>query len=123
METFFESEGNMSIEFKNLKENIVLIESDEIVFQNTADALDIVFSANAGCVIVNKENIDESFFDLRTGFAGELLQKLVNYNCRLAIVGDFSVYSSKALKDFIYECNNGKNFCFVDSIEKALEKL
>ena len=37
--------------------------------------------------------------------AGEILQKFSNYRVRLAIVGDFTPYSSKSIKDFIYESN------------------
>lgn len=42
---------------------------------------------------------------------------------KLAIVGDFSKYDSKALKDFIYECNNGKDIFFVENESKALSML
>ncbi len=40
---------------------------------------------------------------------GEILQKFVTYKAKLAIAGDFSVYTSKSLKDFIYESNNGNH--------------
>ncbi|WP_083996437.1 DUF4180 domain-containing protein [Desulfosporosinus acididurans] len=66
--------------------------------------------------------IFEDFFDLKTKLAGEILQKFVNYHVRIAIVGDFSGYKSKSLKDFIYESNNGKDV-FFDLIERnGLEK-
>ncbi len=114
---------NIKFIFEN---NSVLIDGD-FKLSEAYEALDIIFGATyeSSCnnVILNKENIDESFFDLRTGFAGELLQKLINYNCKLAIVGDFSIYDSKALKDFIFECNKGKDFYFVESIEKARERF
>ncbi len=76
-------------------ENSVLI-NGEFILSEVNQSLDIIFSATYKCecnnIILKKENIDECFFDLRTGFAGELLQKLVNYNCKLAIIGDFSTY-------------------------------
>ena len=34
-----------------------------------------------------------------------------------------SQYTSKALKDFIYECNHGKDVFFAASIEDAAGKL
>ena len=37
-------------------------------------------------VIVTEENLAADFFDLRTGFAGDLMQRFVNYRARLAIV-------------------------------------
>ena len=60
---------------------------------------------------------------LSTGLAGEILQKFVNYGGRIAIYGDYSHYTSKPLKDFIYESNNGKDVFFVSSLEEAVEKL
>ncbi len=46
------------------------------------------------------------------------------WDCRkLAIIGDFSGYTSKPLKDFIYESNNGKDVFFVGSEQEAVERL
>lgn len=40
------------------------------------------------------------------------------------IVGDFSIYTSKSLKDFIYECNKGKKiFFFTSDVEQAIKRL
>jgi hypothetical protein len=39
-----------------------------------------------GGLLVTGENLGPDFFDLRTGLAGELFQKFVNYRARLAIV-------------------------------------
>ena len=33
------------------------------------------------------------------------------------------MYTSKALKDFIYESNKGKDFFFVETQQQAVEKL
>ena len=33
---------------------------------------------------------DGAFFNLRTGLAGEIMQKFVNYHLRLVIIGDLS---------------------------------
>lgn len=74
-------------------------------------------------LIVYKSCVVDDFFDLSTGIAGEILQKFINYRKKLAIVGDYSKYTSKALKDFIYESNNGNSIYFVPSIEEALLKL
>ncbi|MCI9429658.1 MAG: DUF4180 domain-containing protein [Lachnospiraceae bacterium] len=34
--------------------------------------------------------------------AGEILQNFTNYHFRIAIYGDYSQYTSKPLRDFIY---------------------
>lgn len=94
--------------------------------QTLADALDLMGSAYAdrcSCMIVPRYAFADGFFDLRTGLAGEILQKFSNYGMMLAIVGDFSNIQSKALRDFIYECNNGRQVFFVATEKAALEKL
>ncbi len=54
---------------------------------------------------------------------GDILQKFVNYGIKLAIFGDFSKYTSKPLKDFIYECNQGKDVFFAKDETEAVEML
>ena len=107
--------------------DIIIIASDEVLIKDGQTALDLIMSIryDIGCsnIIINKENIAESFFDLRTGLAGEIMQKLTNYRFRVAIVGDFSVYTSKNLKDFLYESNKGNATFFVSDIDTAIEKL
>ncbi|WP_397327119.1 DUF4180 domain-containing protein [Paenibacillus oceani] len=92
------------------------------------DALDLMASIsynNNGCykILINKSNITEDFFELKTGLAGDVLQKYANYKVKLAIVGDFDKYNSKSLKDFIYECNNGKQVFFLKDKQEALHAL
>jgi hypothetical protein len=67
--------------------------------------------------------IDESFFDLKTGIAGEILQKVSNYQMKLAIVGDYSNYPSKSLRDFIYESNKANQVIFINNIQDAIDRL
>ncbi|MCI1113670.1 DUF4180 domain-containing protein, partial [Stenotrophomonas maltophilia] len=55
--------------------------------------------------------------------AGEILQKFINYRVKIAVVGDFSVYSSQSLKDFIYESNKGNDIFFLPTEQQAIEKL
>jgi Domain of unknown function (DUF4180) len=43
-------------------------------------------SIGRGSVLVTEQDLCPEFFDLRSGFAGELLQKFVNYRVRLAVV-------------------------------------
>jgi len=89
--------------------------------------LDLMADANyqggSSLMVIYQESLGDNFFDLSTGFAGELLQKFSNYRVRLAIVGDFSGYKSKALRDFIYECNQGNLVFFKNTLEEALAAL
>ena len=51
------------------------------------------------------------------------MQKFINYDVKAAIYGDYSRYTSKPLKDFIYESNNGKDVFFVSDKDEAIQKL
>jgi hypothetical protein len=113
-----------------IKENGIetaVVSSDEILIEDVQSALDLIATVNfeTGCnrMIMNKSAICEDFFDLKTRLAGEVLQKFINYHTKIAIVGDFSVYSSKSLKDFIYESNKGKDIFFLPDESQAVEKL
>lgn len=104
-----------------------LVESDVPVITDTQTALDLLMDAscNAGTqnIMIAKELITEEFFVLSTGLAGEILQKFVTYGGRVAIFGDYSHYTSKPLKDFIYESNHGRNIFFVPTMEEAIDML
>ena len=108
-------------------QNIVVINSDEPIITDAQTALDLLATINyiddSDRIAINKEAIAEEFFKLSTGLAGEILQKMVNYRKKLAIIGDFSRYNSKPLHDFIYECNNGIDIFFVNTEQTAIEKL
>jgi hypothetical protein len=93
---------------------------------SVADALDLlaeVFGLGTSCLILHAEQLAPAFFDLRTGLAGEILQKCANYQIRVALVGDFSGYTSKSLHAFIVECNRGRHIFFCASRDEAIRKL
>lgn len=114
------------MEYKRLgKQNdIVLIVADEVVIKDTRSALDLIatlqYETDCDKFIIDKSCVVDDFFVLSTGIAGEILQKFINYSKKIAIVGDFTGYTSKPLKDFIYESNNGNSVYFLPSIEEAI---
>ena len=109
------------------KRDIALVHTDEVVLRDAASALEFMMSAQyeTGCrkLILPKACVAEAFFSLRTGLAGEILQKFVNYQMRLAIVGEYDHYTSKPLQDIIRESNRGREICFLPSVEEAVRKL
>ena len=106
---------------------IAIVQSGETIVTDAQAMLDLLATVdyNYGCdrIVLCKGAITEAFFNLSTGIAGDVLQKVVNYRKRLAIVGDFSAYSSKALRDFIYESNKGSSVFFVETEEIAIARL
>jgi hypothetical protein len=120
--------GNMKvqlIEMNGIK--MASLNSSEILIQEEGSALDlfasIYYEYGTDRIAMEKSSINEQFFDLRTGLAGAVVQKLVNYRFKLAVYGDCSHYESRALRDFIYECNQGKDIIFTETLEEATEKL
>jgi len=106
-------------------QKIAEVVSDIIVIKNEQDALDLMVEPRlegARKIIIHRENIIPDFFDLSTRIAGQILQKFVTYQVKLAIVGDFKD-SSETLKSFIYESNRGTEIFFVGDIETAKFKL
>ena len=105
----------------------VLVESDEPVITDAQSAIDLLMSAQYDVgsknIVIPKQLIVEDFFVLSTGLAGEILQKYVNYGGRMAIYGDYSRYTSKPLKDFMYESNKGRDFFFVSTRDEAVAAL
>lgn len=107
--------------------SLAVISSDEPVIIDGPSALDLAmtvkYQTGASSLILDKRAVCEEFFILSSGLAGDILQKYINYHIRAAIYGDYSRYTSKPLRDFIYESNNGTNFFFTATKEEAVQKL
>ncbi len=106
---------------------VAVIKSNETLITDVQSALDLIITVKyeTGCknIAINKEAVINDFFVLSTCLAGEILQKFINYGVRVAIYGDFSKYTSKPLKEFIYESNRGKDIYFQPNVSLAVDKL
>ncbi len=111
---------------KNNREAAVVY-SSQLLVTDVPSALDLAMTVKyeTGCmnIALNKEAVTEDFFILSTCLAGEIMQKFINYGIRFAIYGDFSNYTSKPLKDLMYESNKGKDIYFQPDVSLAVEKL
>jgi hypothetical protein len=83
------------------------------------------FGARARWVAVPVERLPADFFILRTGVAGEFLQKLVNYQVGLAVVGDVTarLADSTPLADLVRESNRGHQCWFVADLADLESRL
>jgi len=98
--------------------NVQFYPGDGPLLGSSADALDVIggtYGLEIEMVAIPAGRLLPEFFELRTGLAGEFIQKLQNYWLRLAIVGDISgqVGASKSLRDFVYETNTIGRHLFV----------
>jgi hypothetical protein len=86
------------------------------------DALDLIGGAftRSDVVALPADRLDERFFTLSTGLAGEIMQKFVNYRIRLAIVGDIAEHlaASSALRALVHESNKGRQIWFVADLDE-----
>lgn len=107
--------------------SIALLSGEGKVITDRSSALELIAEPRSGMGVsrlaVDKKLISEDFFVLSTGLAGEILQRFINYQVKIAIYGDFSIYTSKPLADFLYESNKGEDVFFVADKEEALRRL
>ncbi len=95
---------------------------------NAAGVLDLLVDASAAdatTVAVPCARLDPGFFDLRTGVAGEIVQKFATYRMRLAIIGPLprQARSSDAFVAFVREANRGSQTWFMETTDELQERL
>jgi hypothetical protein len=92
---------------------------------DATDLIGLAWEQKARLVALPVERLGEDFLVLSTGIAGEVVQKFVNYQVGLAIVGDISaaVARSKPLADFVRESNRGRHVWFVADMDALSGKL
>lgn len=117
----------MNILIKGSNKNIAVITSNALLITDLQSALDfamtVSYETGIHSIVLPKACLADDFFVLSTKLAGDILQKYINYGFKLAVWGDYTIYKSKPLHDFIYESNHGKDFFFVGTELEAIEKL
>jgi hypothetical protein len=119
----------MPDEFSNLVGvPAVICAPDGEQLRSEADALELIgeaMSAGARLVVIPAERLADDFFHLKTGLAGQIVQKFVTYHLRLAIVGDISQHlaRSRAFHDFVYEANHGTQLWFLPTLHELTARL
>ncbi|MBN2796028.1 MAG: DUF4180 domain-containing protein [Clostridia bacterium] len=110
------------------KHFIVAELNPDILINSFHDVMDYIATVNynypnqPSYFAFHKTNFPSAFFDLKTKFAGELLQKFVTYNIQIAIIGEIQT-ESKSLNDFIRECNRSKHINFHNHLEDYISKI
>lgn len=90
--------------------------------EETSDLIGSAWYDHVDVLAVPVGRLDPEFFRLRSGFAGELTQKAVNYRIILAVLGEVGdrTAASEALRDFVSESNRGEHVWFLPD-EAALD--
>jgi len=83
--------------------------------------LEECFSTHVWTVILHAENVNAGFFDLSSGDAGAVLQRLRNYGVRLAVIcPPGSVRFSTRFEEMLAEESKGRHFGVFENRPAAL---
>lgn len=120
------------ISFQLIEQNgrrIAVCHAEQPFLMDASAAMDWLLSLRAqtdcDCVALNRDGVPARFYQLHTGLAGAILQKMVDYRFPFALYGDFTPYMerSPALQAFIRESNRGHAIFFVPDIATAVARL
>ena len=97
---------------------LALVPADGPLLSSEADAVDLIgqtYGTGTDMIVLPITRLAPEFFQLETRLAGLFIQKLQNYQMRLAILGDISaaMARSRALTDFVGETNRIGHHLFV----------
>lgn len=95
------------------------------VIRDEAGALDVIgetYGTEADVVAVPVERLDPAFAQLRSGVAGAVVQKFVNYRLRLVVVGALRD-TSGPVGDWVREANEGRDLWFVADLAELERRL
>ena len=103
------------------EESGILVASDSGIsirsFRDIPDAIAACFGSKG--IIFTQDDLAQEFFDLRSGLAGELFQKFINYKLRMAIVlPDPEAYGER-ISELAYEHRAHNMIRFVRSKDEA----
>lgn len=90
-----------------------------------AEVIGEALGLRADSVVIPCERLTDDFFELKTGLAGEITQKFVNYRLQLVIVGDVRqrIADSSSLDAWVAESNRGRQLWFVPTFDEFAERL
>src|SRR5215475_5067428 len=102
------------------EQNIIIASESGVSIQSIkdiSDALSVSFGSKG--LILTERDLSPEFFELRTGLAGELFQKFINYNLRVAIVLPNTRAYGDRFSELAYEHATHNSIRFVPSMEDA----
>jgi hypothetical protein len=87
--------------------------------QDALELLSLLGEHGAGRLMLRAEALSEDFFRLKTGVAGAVLQKLVNYSVKTAIVLPENAQLGPRFKELVSETKKGGPYRFFKDRDKA----
>lgn len=96
--------------------------SGTVLIQNINDALDLIAYCgenDTNRLMLHASNLTEDFFDLKTGLAGDILQKFVNYYIKAAAVIPQEQVGQGRFREMALEANRGQHFRVFQDVQEA----
>ena len=89
---------------------------------STQDALDLVALCgenDTSRMMLHREALSDDFFKLKTGVAGEIFQKFINYSIQTAVIIPETSSLGSSFRELISEANRGGHYRFFPTREEA----
>lgn len=112
---------NYKVVEKNDKKYI-LWDSSERWLCKEQDSLDIIATCMENdiyFIILKGEGLSDDFYNLRTGLAGAVLQKFMNYHVKAALVIEDEEKVKGRFREMVIEANKGNDFKVFKEISEA----
>ncbi|MCP4162764.1 MAG: DUF4180 domain-containing protein [Deltaproteobacteria bacterium] len=93
---------------------------------DTSDLLSLMAEAGSLCssnLLIHSKHLTEEFFNLKSGVAGEFLQKFSNYSTRVAILLDESRLKHPRFKEMVLEANKQGDIAYFEDHEAGIRWL
>lgn len=107
--------------------SVLVIDGDgpAVGVRDIGELLQGSLDAEAATVAIGVDRCDPAFFELRSGVAGEIVQRLANYRLRLAVVGALpeAAAASRSFSGFVLEGNRGDGPWFVATLDDLAGRL
>ena len=104
---------------EKLNKKYIEINESFVCESDVLDVIGICISNNVRLLLLREEVLTDNFINLRTGLAGIVLQKFINYQIKAsAIIEDKNKIEGR-FKELIRELNKGNDFRVFDNIKDA----
>jgi len=116
----------VSILFAGKEEEVLELFSYKEGIRTEDDSVEIVSLCgenNLSLLLIHEQALSEEFFSLKTGVAGTVLQKFINYKIKSCALISEEKLSKGKFREMVLESNRGRNFGAFKEREKALEWL
>jgi hypothetical protein len=113
------------IELSGVPVLVLDADDDLVTARSIPQVLADAFNGGAATIAIPVDRLDPEFFELRSGVAGEIAQKVVNYGQRMVVVGQLPelATTSRSFSGFVLEGNRGDRHWFVASLGELAERL